>query len=63
MTLARRMTTALHLEEGIDGEEAVVADIDMAADGKEPARYRKVAIAKRTLDHRFGREERFQLAP
>src|SRR5215213_6302934 len=32
-------------EERVDGEKPVVADVDVAADRKQPLRYRKVAIA------------------
>ena len=54
---------ALHLEERVDGEKPVVADVDMAADGEEPLRDGEIAVAQRPLDHGLGRQERLQLAP
>ena len=53
----------LHLEQRLDGEQPVVADVDMAADREQALRYRQVAVAQRPLDHRLVREERLQLAP
>ena len=53
----------LHLEQRLDAEQPVVADIDMGADGEQALRHRKVAVAQRPLDHRLMGEERLQLAP
>ena len=53
----------LHLEQRLDGEQPVVADVDMGADGEQAHRDRPVAIAKRALLHRLMGEQRLQLAP
>ncbi len=52
-----------HVEQGLDGEEAIVADVDMGTDGEQALRDGKVAIAERPLGHRLMGEERLQLAP
>ena len=54
---------ALHLEQRVDREQPVVADVDMAADREQALGHREVAIAQRALDHRLVREQRLQLAP
>ena len=57
----------LHLrpdvDERFDGEQAVVADVDMAADRKQALRHGEVAIAERALGHRLVRQMRLQFAP
>ena len=58
-----RRNLALHIEQRVDGEQAVVANVDMAADGEKPARRRQIAIAQSPLDHGLCRELRLQLAP
>ena len=46
-----------------DGEQAVVADVDMAANRKQALRHGEVAIAQRPLGHRLVRQMRLQFAP
>ena len=58
-----RRHAPLHLEERTHGEEPVVADVDMGADGEQSLRDREVAIAQGALDHRLVRQEGLQLAP
>ena len=43
----------LHLEQRLDREKAVVADIDMATHGKQALRDREIAIAQRSLGDRL----------
>ena len=53
----------LHVEQRLDREQPVVADIDMGADREQPLADREVAIAERPLHHRLMGEERLELAP
>ena len=53
----------LDLEQRLDAGQAVVADVDMAADGADALRHRHVAIGQRPLDHRLDGELRLQLVP
>ena len=53
----------LHLEQRLDGEQPVVADVDMGADGEQAHRDRPVAIGERALLHRLVGKQRLQLAP
>ena len=53
----------LHVEQRIDRDEPVVADVDMAADREQALDDREVAVAQRALGDRFRREQRLQLAP
>ncbi len=52
-----------HFQQRVDRQQPVVADIDMATDGKQPLRDGKIAIAERPLLHSFRRQYRLQLAP
>jgi hypothetical protein len=53
----------LHVEQRVDGEQAVVATVDMAADGEKSARRRQIAIAQSALDHGVCGELGLQFAP
>ena len=52
-----------HLDERLDGDQAVVADVDMAANGEQALRDGEIAVAQRTLRHRFVSEVRLEFAP
>ncbi len=54
---------ALDLEQCIHRQQPVVADVHMAADGEQAPGDGEVAIAQRTLDHRFDGQQRLELAP
>ena len=54
---------ALDLEQRVDREQPVVADVDVAADREQPLRHGEVAVAQRPLDHRLMRQQRLELAP
>ena len=43
----------LDVEQGIDGEQPVIADVDMAAHREHALRHREIAIFQRALDERF----------
>jgi hypothetical protein len=58
-----RRDAALHLEQGLDRQQAVVADVDVGADRQQAARHRPVAILQRALDQRLLGQLRFQFAP
>ena len=58
-----RRDSFLHVQQRLDGEQTVVAGIDMGADGQKAHRNGPVAIGERPLLHRFMRQERLQLAP
>ena len=53
----------LDIEQRLDGEQPIVADIDVAAYGKQAHRHRPVAIGERPIAHGFMRQQRLQLAP
>ena len=53
----------LDVEQGLHRQKAIVADIDMGADGEKAHRYGPVAIGERALAHRLVRQKRLQLAP
>ena len=59
----RAATCFLHVEQRLDREQPVVADVDMAADGEQAARHREIAIAQRALRHGLMGQQRLQLAP
>ncbi len=52
-----------HLEQRLDGEQPVVADVDMAADGEKALRHGEIAIAERALGDRLVRQLRLEFAP
>ena len=52
-----------HVQERLHREQPRVADVDMRANREQALRHRPVAIAKRTLDQRFLREQRLQFPP
>ena len=54
---------ALDLDQRFDGQKTVVADVDMAADGKEARAYRQVAIPHRPINYRLTVKMRLQFAP
>ena len=54
---------AFDLDERLDRNEPVVADVDMAAHRQQPLRHREIAISQRPLGHRLMRQQRLQLAP
>jgi hypothetical protein len=58
-----RRDLTLDLEQRINRQQSIVADVDVAPDREQALRDRKVAIAQRPLDHRLVREHGFQLAP
>ena len=53
----------LHVEQRIDRGQAIVADIDMAADREQALGDREIAIAQRALGDGLGRQQRLQFAP
>ena len=53
----------LDVEQRLDRQQPVVADIDMGADGEQAHRHRPVAIGERAVAHRLMRQERLQFAP
>ena len=53
----------LHLQQRLDGEKAVVAGVDMGADGEQSHRDRPVAIGECSLLHRLMGKQRLQFAP
>jgi len=54
---------AFDFEQGIDREQALVADIDVAADREQAARHRQIAVGERARDQCIRVQLRFQLAP
>ena len=53
----------LDVEQRLDRKQAIVADVDVAADREQALRDSEVAIAERALDHRLVRQMRLQFAP
>ena len=53
----------LDVEQRLDREQPVVADVDMAADGEQAHRHRPVAIGERPVAHRLMGQQRLQFAP
>ena len=53
----------LHLEEGLDREQAIVADVDVAAHGEKTLRHGEIAVAQRALGDGFLRQSRLEFAP
>ncbi len=53
----------LHLQQGLDGQKLIVADIDMAADRQAAARDRPAAELERACLERLDRQMRLQLRP
>ena len=51
------------LDQRLDREQAIVANVDMAADGQQPLRDREIAVAQRPLRHRLVRQMRLELSP
>ena len=54
---------ALDVEQRLDREQAVVADVDVAAHREQALRDREIAIAQRALGDRLMRQQRLQFAP
>ncbi len=53
----------LHLDERFDGDQPVVAHVDMTANGEQALRDGKIAVTQRPLRHRFVGEMRLEFAP
>ena len=58
-----RLHALAHVQQRLDGEQPVVADVDMRADRQQPLGHRPVAVLQRTLDQRLLRQLRLELAP
>ena len=52
-----------HIEQRFDGDQPVVANVNMAANGEQALRDSEIAVTQRTLRHRFVGEMRFEFAP
>src|SRR5271169_4015113 len=48
----------LDVEQRLDRQQSVVADVDIAADREQALRHRQIAISKRALRHRLMGEKR-----
>ena len=53
----------LRFEKRFDGQQPIVAHVDVAAHGKKAHGHGPVAIGERPFEHRLVGQERFQLAP
>lgn len=58
-----RRDAALHFEQRLDCQQAIVADVHMAANREQPLRHGHVAIGHRAIDQRLLGEVGFQFAP
>ena len=54
---------AADLDQRLGRGQAVVADIDMGADGQQPLCHGQIAIAQGAFHHRLDRQQRLQFAP
>jgi hypothetical protein len=53
----------LDLQQGIDGEKAIIAHVHMGPNGQQSLGHSEVAVAQRPLDDRLRREKRLEFAP